>query len=144
MALDHTIFYGSQREGTQGACDIFYSKFKDGKYETPVNIDKFNTPGSECGVYISPRQKFVIFTAYGRPEGFGITDMYISFPQKDGEWSSPQNMGAKINTAGPEWPLSVSPDGKYFFYISNKKIHWVNIRVMDAFKSEAFNQKSSK
>jgi hypothetical protein len=141
MALDHSVFFGSQREGTKGQCDIFYSKYKDGRYETPMNIDKFNTPGSECGVFISPKQEFVIFTAYGRPEGYGITDMYISFPKKDGEWSSPQNMGAKINTTGPEWPLGISPDGKYFFYISNKQIYWVDIKVIDAFKNAAIIQK---
>jgi hypothetical protein len=45
MALDHSIFYASQREGTKGHCDIYYSKYKDGKYEPPVNIEKFNKIG---------------------------------------------------------------------------------------------------
>ena len=150
IALDHSVFYGSQREGTKGACDIFYSKFKDGKYQPPVNLDKFNTPGSECGVYVSPKQDFIIFTAYGRPENYGIVDMYISFPSKDGLWSTPQNMGAQINAKDSEWPLSISPDGKYFFfsrYINVSKhtdIYWVDIKVIDAIKKEAFNPKNTK
>jgi hypothetical protein len=142
MAMDHSIFYASQREGTKGHCDIYYSNFKNGKYETPVNIEKFNTPGSECGVIVSPKEEFIIFTSYGRPAGYGINDMYVSFPLKDGSWSESQNMGAQLNTAGSEWPLCLSPDGKYFFFIrsnvsdKSSEIYWVDSKVIRQFKNK--------
>jgi hypothetical protein len=141
MANDHSIFYASQREGTKGHCDIYYSKFEDGKYLSPVNLEKFNTPGSECGVIVSPEEEFIVFTSYGRPSGYGINDMYVSFPLKDGSWSEPQNMGAQINTAGSEWPLCLSPDGKCFFFvrsdISNNSsgIYWVDSKIISQLKN---------
>jgi hypothetical protein len=150
MALDHSMYFASQRTGTKGACDIFYSKFQDGQYQTPINQGKFNTPGSECGVYISPNQEFVIFTSYGRPEGYGIVDLYISFPLKDGSWATPQNMGAMINTADSEWPLSLSPDGKYFFFSRYSassgitKIYWVDSKILVDQKKAVFAPKLKK
>jgi len=143
MAMDHSIFYASQRDGTKGNCDIFYSKFKDGRYETPINLDKLNTNGSECGVYISPKDEFIIFTGFdNRAEGFGSTDLYISFPSKDGSWSTPQNMGPLINTIDSEWPLSISPDGKYLFFsryhISSKtsEVYWVDSKIINELKNK--------
>jgi Tol biopolymer transport system component len=142
MSVDHSIYYASHRDGTKGQCDIFYSKFKDGQYESPVNVENFNTSGSECGVYVSPKNDFIIFTGFENREGsYGVTDLYVSFP-KDGSWATPQNMGPKINTSGAEWPLSLSPDGKYFFFTrytpSTKKveIYWVDSRIILQFKDK--------
>jgi hypothetical protein len=142
MSPDHSVYFASQREGSKGQCDIFYSKFRNGKYETPINLENFNTNGSECVVYVSPKSDFIIFTGFhNRKDGFGSTDMYISFPLKDGYWSTPKNMGAKFNSANPEMPLSVSPDGKYFFYrriqVSSKivEIYWVDIMALNQFKN---------
>lgn len=141
MSMDQSIYYASQRDGTKGNCDIFYSKFKDGKYETPINLEKFNTNGSECGVYISPKDEFIIFTGFDNREGgYGSTDLYISFPLKDGSWSTPQNMGSQINTIDAEWPLSISPDGKYLFFsryhISSKisEVYWVDSKIISELK----------
>ena len=55
MASDESMYYASHREGTKGRCDIFYSKYLNGSYETPVNIDVFNSDRSECNILISPK-----------------------------------------------------------------------------------------
>ncbi|MCX6238723.1 MAG: hypothetical protein NTY07_14360 [Bacteroidia bacterium] len=146
MAMDHSIYYASQRNGTKGNCDIFYSKFKDGKYETPINLEKFNTNGSECGVYISPKDEFIIFTGFDNREGgYGSTDLYISFTLKDGSWSAPQSMGSQINTKDAEWPLSISPDGRYFFFnryhIASKisETYWVDSKIISELNKQIKN-----
>lgn len=39
-----------------------------------------------------------------------------------GAWSSPQNLGAPINSSGEETCAMVSPDGRYLFFTSNRKL----------------------
>ena len=138
IANDQSIYYASHRDGTKGACDIFYSQYKKGQYQPPINIDNFNTSSSECGVYISPDNDFIIFTGFNRADGWGSTDMYISFPLKDGSWSNPQNMGSGLNTMDAEWPLAFTPDRKYFLFgrnikigdKNNQDIYWVDSKVI--------------
>jgi len=54
-------------------------------------------------------------------DGFGGTDYYIVFRDENDKWSKPINLGEKINSVrGAEWSSYISPDGKYFFFMSSK------------------------
>ena len=55
------------------------------------------------------------------PDSIGATDYYIVFRNPDDTWSEPINLGNKINTdGGLEYAPYVSPDGKYFFFMSSR------------------------
>jgi len=137
---DGSAYFASQRPGTKGACDIFFSKFKNGRYEEPENISVFNTPGSECMVCVSPNEDYIIFTGYGRSDGFGSADMYISFLEKDGSWGAPKNLGPDFNTAEGEGPISFSPDGKYLFIgrhqATGGAVYWVDVKAFEKFRPD--------
>lgn len=45
-----------------------------------------------------------------------------------------KNMGDNINTEGHELCPFVTKEGKYFFYTSNKKIYWVDSKIIDTLK----------
>jgi hypothetical protein len=51
-------------------------------------------------------------------------------------------MGAEFNSINAEWPVTISPDGKYFFFarytIADQilRIYWVDSRVIRQFKSK--------
>ena len=49
--------------------------------------------------------------------------MYISFKKEDGTWTKSKNMGSIINTFYREVDPVVSPDSKYIFFRSNRRIH---------------------
>ncbi|NQY74449.1 MAG: PD40 domain-containing protein [Candidatus Margulisbacteria bacterium] len=51
-----------------------------------------------------------------REDGYGGSDLYISFRQNDGSWVPAINMGAQINTELQESGAHVSHDGKYLFF----------------------------
>jgi tetratricopeptide (TPR) repeat protein len=59
--------------------------------------------------------------ASGRPGGFGSGDHYISFCREDGNWTHPINIGPELNSSGSEGRACVTPDGKYFFFYSDRK-----------------------
>ena len=117
MTNNGTIYFSSQREGP-GTNNIYRSELVDGKYAKAVKLgEAINTEHREFDPYISPDESILIFTS-SRPEGLGSGDLYISFKDKDGDWTKAKNMGDKINTHGSEYCSMISPDGKYLFFTS--------------------------
>ncbi|MEI6766037.1 MAG: OmpA family protein [Bacteroidota bacterium] len=57
----------------------------------------------------------VLYFVSDMPGGFGGPDIYFSRKGDDGKWSTPQNAGNKINTAGSEVFPSVGDDGVLYF-----------------------------
>jgi hypothetical protein len=137
---DGSAFYASGRPGTKGQCDIFFSRFKNGRYDEPSNISDFNTPGSECMVCVSPKEDYIIFTGFNRSDGFGSADMYVSFLAKDGSWAIPRHLGPEFNTDGGEGPISFSPDGKYLFFgrsqATGRGVYWVDVKALDIYRPD--------
>ena len=115
--------------------DLLNAQLMDGQFS---NIRKFsdsvNTARDEFNACIAPDGQYIIFTSNGWGEGYGNNDLYISFRQKDGSWSTPKNMGPKINTFANEYCPSVSRDGKYLFFSSSRlgteDIYWVSAKVI--------------
>lgn len=122
VALDGTIYFGSDRAGGKGRTDIYRSRLVDGKYTEPENLgDAINTPYDEFEPYIAPDQTYLIFMAT-RPDGHGGSDLYLSY-QRDGVWIKAVNLGDKINSSGSEYSPLVTPDGKYFFWTSSRTLN---------------------
>jgi hypothetical protein len=61
-----------------------------------------------------------MFTSTGWGSGFGSGDLWISFRNENNEWKKPVNMGAKVNSSFFEYCPSITPDGKFLFFTSNK------------------------
>lgn len=110
-----TIYFSSERKGSKGSADIWYTTKENGKWATPVNIDSVNTVNREYTPYIHPDNTSLYFVSDGHP-GVGDLDLFISRRQADGNWGKPINFGSEINTTGEEYSLSVAADGKTAYY----------------------------
>ncbi len=120
ITKDGTLYFGSDRPGGKGRTDIWRSRLINGKYSEPENLgDAINSPASEVEPYIAPDESFIIFAAAGRPDGKGAFDLYISY-YKNGLWTKGENLGDKINSEAWDFSPKISPDGKYFFFTSNR------------------------
>jgi len=111
-----TYFFDEFKRDFTG--DIRYSRFVDGKYEEPKLLDKKINTGKSFHPFIAPDESYLIFDSK-REDGFGDSDIYISYRQQNGEWGAPINLGNKINTEAWEASASVTPDGKYLFFNRN-------------------------
>lgn len=77
-----------------------------------------------------------------REDGFGDSDIYISFKQEDGTWGNSINLGDQINTSAWEASASITPDGKYLFFsrnvgsdnYENVDIFWVSAEILDGLR----------
>ncbi|WP_375203093.1 hypothetical protein [Hyphococcus sp.] len=118
---------------------IRYSRLVDGKYEEPKALsNEINTGTYLSHPFIAPDESYLIWDAK-REDGFGDSDIYISFRQEDGSWGAAINLGDEINTDAWEAAASVTPDGKYLFFSRNMSpgsyenvdIFWVDAQVIE-------------
>ncbi|OFY67523.1 MAG: hypothetical protein A2V64_00390 [Bacteroidetes bacterium RBG_13_43_22] len=101
---------------------IFRSEMIDGKYQEPEKLPpQVNSGLTQYNAFVDPDEKYLIVPVNGRKDTFGGTDYYLVYRNPDDTWTEPINMGNKINTAsGLEFSPYVSPDGKYFFFMSSR------------------------
>lgn len=118
---------------------IRYSRLVDGKYEAPKLLSEAINTGTYLNhPFIAPDESYLLWDAK-REDGYGDSDIYISFRQKDGSWGAAINLGNEINTDAWEASASVTPDGKYLFFsrnmgsddYENVDIYWVDAQVIE-------------
>ncbi len=110
-----TSFFDQYEEpDTVGA--ISYSRLIDGKYEPRQKMGKeINTGTWIAHPHIAPDESYLIWDVV-REDGYGGSDIYISFRAKDGSWLPAMNMGDKVNSELQESGARVTDDGEYFFF----------------------------
>ncbi len=120
LTNDGTIYFTRSKPGE--ASFAYRSRFTDGSYREPELLpEQVNCGSNRFNVYVSRNEDFVIIPAIGMEDSYGGVDYYISFRSENDSWSEPQNMGPELNTpATGEYSASISPDGKYLFFMSNR------------------------
>lgn len=123
---------------------ISYSRLVEGKYEPRQKMGKeINTGTWIAHPYVAPDESYLIWDVV-REDGYGGSDIYISFQAKDGSWVPAINMGDKVNTPFDESSGSVTDDGKYLFFSRGVskvredgstyrvvKSHWVDTQIIE-------------
>ena len=119
----------------------------------------------EGNPFVASDERFLLFKS-ARPGGYGATDLYVSFKQKDDSWGEPINLGPEINSPENELEPRLSTDWKYLFFTSFRKydpsifrgksykelielyrspqngygtLYWVDARIIEKLKPEELN-----
>ncbi len=139
------VLYFSSRSAELNSISIFRSPFDKGRWAEPELLP-INGRSPQVPSFASPDDRFLIFES-ARPGGFGGYDLYVAFRNDDGTWSEPVNLGARVNTAAQEWFASMSHDGKYLFFTSNRNgnddVYWIDVRAVEALKGRGADSKAS-
>lgn len=121
ITRDGTIFFMKENENKTGQSDIYYSTFKDGIYQEPINIGApINTNERESNPFIAPDGQYLLYFSTDK-NGFGEVDLYISFRQ-NGTWSKPQNLGSSINSSVAEFCPFVHEKEKRLYFSRQEKM----------------------
>jgi hypothetical protein len=128
---ENSICYISPDDRTALLMNIYHP---DGGLSKGVSISRKNSTGwtfpqelklqnyvnehSFSGFYIGPNGKVMVLSLQDA-NTIGGADLYISFPQADGTWSSPKNMGIDINTADDEFTPFLATDNQTLYFTSN-------------------------
>ncbi len=87
-----------------------------GKLEPVVIQDYYNT-NDYLDFFQSHREQVLLLAIQSR-ETLGQQDLHVSFPQEDGSWSKPLNLGPGINTKKSDFAPFIAADGITLFFSS--------------------------
>ena len=121
VTIDGTVYY-THLDTVANEEFIYRSKLVNGAYQEPEKLStNVNIGRARYNAFVAVDESYIIIPAYGMPDSYGATDYYISFRDTLDNWSQPVNMGPKVNsTCSREWSASVSADGKYIFFMSDR------------------------
>ncbi|MFD2562556.1 hypothetical protein [Aquimarina rubra] len=101
--------------------NLYFSILKsDGTYGKPQELIPPSSPiNYDTSPQFSPDGNILFFGSDNRYDGYGGSDIYYSVKKGD-VWSIPKNLGPVVNSSQSEGSPSFSPDGKYFYFSSNR------------------------
>jgi OmpA-OmpF porin, OOP family len=100
--------------------ELYISKrINDKNWTKPVKIN--GTLDGDFAPFIASDNKTVYFSSYARG-GYGSADIFVMKRLDDTwlNWSTPENLGPKVNTKDWDAYFKVSPSGRYAFMVSSK------------------------
>jgi Tol biopolymer transport system component len=116
------LYFTANYEDSFGEDDIYYSRFINGKYQSPVNLGEvINSAGYDFNSFIAPDESYLIFSSFGREDEIGGGDLYIAYSGPGGSWSKPRNLGPMINSDRLDFCPYVTQDEKYLFFTSQRE-----------------------
>ena len=144
MSLDQNeIFFTSDRKGGYGGLDIYrVRKLPNGKWSKAQNLGpSINTKYDEEGPYLHPDGTSLFFSSKGH-KNMGGFDIFVSYVDENGKWSSPKNIGYPINTPDDDVYYIPSVDGRRAYYASyaHNSIGNFDIFKIDLSESNVRNQ----
>ncbi len=115
-----TLYFTTHRDDGFGGEDIYRSEYRHGAFQTPENLgDAINSPRGEFNALVAPDESFLIFSSFGRTDGSGGGDLYISFNEQN-TWRPAINMGEFVNSPRLDYCPAITPDGQFLLFSSRK------------------------
>ncbi|RZL63267.1 MAG: hypothetical protein EOO93_07965 [Pedobacter sp.] len=115
----YLFFTGCNRPDGLGRCDIYVSRKEGLEWGKAINLGKtINSEYWESQPSISPDGSTLYFVS-NRPGGIGSYDIWKSYLSDEGQWTTPVNLGVKINTPYDENTPFIHADGKTLYFASN-------------------------
>jgi hypothetical protein len=123
----------SWRTGGVGQCDLWRVQSANGQFIEATDLRSLNTSASDCSPVSGPDEGYVVWNS-GRAGGSGGADLYISFPDGQGGWTTPRNLGPIINSSKNEGAPYLSPDHRYLFFSrddtsTDENLYWVRVEA---------------
>ena len=113
------VYTGCNFPDSYGSCDLYISYLTPNGWGERQNIGPtINTESWESTPCISPDKNELYFSS-NRPGGYGGSDIYVSKRLANGKWSSPENLGPVINTAGDESSPYLHADNETLYFSSS-------------------------
>ncbi len=113
------LFAGNFAGKGFGNFDLYISYDTPTGWSEPINLGaNINTEFWESSPSLSPDKNALYFSS-DRPGGYGGRDLYVSYREPNGKWSTAQNMGPEINSAGDEIAPFIHADNQTLYYTSN-------------------------
>jgi hypothetical protein len=120
IAASGNLYFGAELPGGLGGDDLWVVRKAGDGYLPPENLgDAINTAGREVEPWIAPDESYLIFSGLRRTDSLGGYDLYLS-ERVDGGWTPARRLPEPINSPAGDFNQSVSPDGRWLYFSSNR------------------------
>jgi Tol biopolymer transport system component len=126
----------STTEDFEWSSDLYVAEEVDGAFVNPRPLS-LNTTGAETNPAVSPDGRLLVFQAFRELNAIGEQDLYLS-ERSGSRWSTPRLLPEPINSDASDGYPSFSPDGRYFFFASDRRapgsswsIYYVETSALD-------------
>lgn len=116
----NTLFFSRiTQKGGYADCDLYCGQWSNGKWAVEPLGQGINGERSwESQPSVSADGQWLYF-ASNRKGGQGGTDIWRCHRLKNGDWSRPENLGARVNTVGNEKFPFIHADGHTLYFVSD-------------------------
>ncbi|MCB0555875.1 MAG: hypothetical protein KDD02_20180 [Phaeodactylibacter sp.] len=113
------LFFVSDSPGGPGGLDIWWSRVEEGenKFSRPSRLQELNTPMDDITPYFHNPSQTLYFSSEGYT-GLGGFDVFRS--RRGQAWSTPENLGAPINSSYNDIYYTLENDGESGYLSSNR------------------------
>lgn len=134
------LYFTAHYPGHKGGEDIYKSEYKNGNYLPPHPLDSnINTKSYEFNAFVSPDEDIIIFSSYGREDGMGGGDLYIS-TKSNSIWQKAVNLGPGINSSKLDYCPYLDIKRGNFYFTSKRRDDIINAKrrkaTLELFKAE--------
>ena len=114
------LYFVSDMPGGFGGMDLYVSELENGRWGPPMNMGpNINTEGNELFPHVHKSGR-LYFSSDGQL-GLGGLDIYYVDPQEGSQaWSTPENIGAPINSKDDDFGFTMSDEGTCGFLSSDR------------------------
>ena len=88
-------------------------------FPKPIEINNYHNSGPDVNVTMS-KDGNVMIMALERDDSFGKSDLYVSFKNEKGSWTTPRNLGRKVNSPFSEMTPHLSEDMRTLYFSSKR------------------------
>ena len=115
-----TLFFGSNRPGSQGF-DVYASPVgEDGYFGPGVLVPEFSSPGRDTRIFIR-RDGLEVFITSDRTGGEGLIDIWTSTRETlSDSWPTPIDLPSPVNSACDDGSPWLSRDGTTLYFFSSR------------------------
>tara|TARA_R110002012_G_scaffold109617_1_gene253646 strand:+ start:184335 stop:186287 length:1953 start_codon:yes stop_codon:yes gene_type:complete len=119
-----------------GNCDLYETHLQeDSTWSSAINLGaNLNSKAWDSHPSLSVTGDSLFF-ASDRIGGFGLSDIYFSIKDEDGNWTRARNLGPVVNTRGNEVSPFIHPRYKILYFSSNG--HLLNFGGFDIYKANS-------
>jgi len=122
LTKDGTIYFTRQKNGDPIGV-IYRSRLVNGKYAEPEKLpEQVNCGSNRFNAFVAADESFVIVPAVWPENSLGGVDYYVTFRNKQDEWSDPFLIENSVSTeSAREYSAALSNDGEYLFFMTDRK-----------------------
>jgi len=131
LTVSGTIYFTASMSGVAWERGIYSCRLLDGAYLPPSALpESINSTYIDAYPYISPDERFLLFSSSRPTMDESRLSLFVSFYAK-GQWSNPVNVSKHLGLDAPARYGSISPDGRYLFFLYKESYYCVSARVLD-------------